>query len=128
MSSHSMSRPDPMSELIGTEFGIKGVVELWLNVGENGWTSLDMSYSTAHDMAAVRWRAGWRPIPSISIGPELRYDDNAEGSASRAGLFIRYQWAGGEISAAGGVAGQLYDQGDDDDLIPYTTLNLLYQF
>ncbi len=135
MSTQNMSHPDPMSPVLGTEFGVKGIVELWLNLGNNGWTSLDLSYGTAHDTASVRWRAGWRVVSSISIGPELRFDKNAADAEVldgmfRAGVFARYQWDGGEVSAASGVANRTFadDVVKDNEIAPYATFNLLYQF
>lgn len=113
-------------DLAGTEIGAKGVIELWLNLGTTAWTSLDASFTTAHDTLAARWRLGWRALPTLSIGPELRFDENAGGSASRAGAFIRYEWLGGELSLAGGVAGGMFD--DADDMSPYGTLNVLFQY
>lgn len=122
------------------EVGFKASVELWLNIGANAWSSLDAGYTIAHDTASLRWRAGWRPWSNISIGPELRYDRSGEYSSDRAGVFIRYEWIGGEISAAAGVANILLDDGPestdldnskkdyDAELTPYATLNLVLQF
>lgn len=115
----------------GTYVGAKGVLELWLNVSEQSWTSLDLSYATARDEASARWRAGWRIAPQLSIGPELRYDKNIETGDGewdgRAGLFVRYEWTGGEISLAGGWSGRV-DDWDAPDVSPYGTLNVLFQF
>ena len=46
-----------------------------------------------------------------SLGPEVRYDINAEDEAGRVGAFLRYEWFGGEISAAGGAAGTISRDG-----------------
>ncbi len=121
-------RPARKSSLThGVDYGFKGALELWLNIGTSAWSSLDASYSTAFDTGAARWRLGWRALPTVSIGPELRFDSNVDGRAVRAGLFARYEWMGGEISVAAGAAGRWADD-FADDLEPYATLNVLFQF
>ena len=62
----------------GTEYGAKGVLELWLNMDAEAWTSVDFSYATNRNETSSRWRAGWRVQPRLSVGPELRYDKNIE--------------------------------------------------
>lgn len=129
---HDYRQLDPICcyEVVGTDVGVKGVIELWLNLGAHAWTSLDVSYTTAHDTGSARWRGGWRVLPTLSIGPELRYDTNADDDAARGGAFIRYEWFKGEISAAGGWAGAITDAGAFDEQGPaaYGTVNLLVQF
>ena len=111
----------------GGDFGAKGALELWLNIGPKGWSSLDLSYETAHSTAAARWRAGWRVLPNLSIGPELRYDGTEVDQAGRAGLFARAEWPGGEVSLAGGRTGPV-GQSFIDDTGLYATLNVLFQY
>ena len=122
---------DPQNDDDGTYVGAKGVLELWLNLNEQTWTSLDLSYATARDETSARWRAGWRIEPQLSIGPELRYDKNIETADGewngRAGLFVRYEWTGGEVSLAGGWSGRIEDW-KAPDMSPYGTLNVLFQF
>lgn len=127
MNSHAFADVDRTNKVSGRAFGATGGLEFWLNLGETGWTSLDLSYTTAHDTGAARWRAGWRVLPTLSIGPEARFDRNMQDDASRLGLFARYDWFGGEISAAAGVAGSMTG-GSTDDLAPYVTINMLTQF
>ncbi len=140
---HAAKGSAGLIELTGTEIGPKGVLELWLNLGSQAWTSIDLSYTTAHDTSSARWRAGWRALPTLSIGPEARFDRNADlggcGPANgavkrdalgtgRAGLFARYDWFGGEVSVAAGVTQRIANSCEDDDLEPYATFNLLYQY
>lgn len=132
--SHTFDKQDLGNETSGDSYGVKGTLELWLNLWSTAWTSLDLSHATAHDTSAARWRAGWRVLPTLSIGPELRYDSNssldknlAEQYAARAGGFVRYEWNGGEISLASGVSERVVDseqQGQD----VYGTANVLIQF
>lgn len=128
---HHVGGRDPAHDNDGTEFGVKGALEFWLTVSERSWTSLDLSYSTARNETASRWRAGWRVMPSLSIGPELRYDKNIEtGDGAwngRSGAFARYEWTGGEISLAGGAAWWL-DDWNPKDPSAYGTLNVLFQY
>lgn len=122
---------DPANHDDGTDYGVKGALELWLNMGDDTWTSLDISYATARDETASRWRAGWRIKPHISVGPEIRYDKNVETGDGdwngRGGAFVRYDWTGGEASLAGGVSSRV-DRWDAVDVSAYGTFNVLFQF
>lgn len=131
MSSERHEKSDPKNKSDGTEYGAKGVLELWLNMSDETWTSFDFSYATARNETSSRWRAGWRIQPRLSVGPELRYDKNIESGDGewngRAGLFVRYEWVGGEISLAGGVSERIGDWAGED-ASPYGTLNVLFQY
>jgi hypothetical protein len=127
MVSHDFGKQISDNAVQGMAFGATGGLEFWLNLGNSGWTSLDLLYTTAHGTGSARWRAGWRVLPTLSIGPEVRYDRNDEGDASRVGAFARYDWFGGEISVSAGYAGTITDVAGDD-LQPYVTINLLSQF
>lgn len=133
--SHDFGRHLTNKAVQGMEIGATAGLEFWLNLGRDGWTSLDLQYTTAHDTASVRWRAGWRVIPTLSIGPEARYDSDSSSETGRLGLFARHEWTGGEISAATGVAQKicafddiLCDGDDDAEIAPYVTINVLSQF
>lgn len=131
MSSQHHLKRDPNNDDDGTEFGVKGALELWLTLDSDSWSSLDLSYSTARNESAARWRSGWRLLPALSIGPELRYDKNIETGNNawngRAGLFTRYEWSGGEISLAGGG---LWRVDDWSTAAPsaYGNVNVLFQY
>ncbi len=124
---HAIHPRDRGNRALGVEFGVKGALEFWLNIGSDAWTSLDLAYSTAHDTASARWRLGYRALPTVSIGPEARFDSNAEDHAGRAGLFARYEWLGGEISVAAGASGDMTG-GITHGVQPYATLNVLFQY
>ncbi len=136
MNSHDSVSSDLHKELSGRAFGATLALEFWLNVGDDAWSSLDLSYTMAHDTGSLRARTGWRVLPTLSIGPELRFDTNAQASSGRAGLFARYEWFGGEISTAAGFAQSICYPRDsalcaDDDgqqFEPYATINVLTQF
>ncbi len=125
----------------GTEYGPKLMLELWYNLGDAQWTSLNMSFTTAHKTASARWRWGYKVLPELSVGPELRFDTNdfrAEGRSSffdqysaRGGAFVSYKWPGVELSVAGGIASRFQGTKRDDDdasMTPYGTVNLLFQY
>jgi hypothetical protein len=122
---------------VGLEYGPKGMLELWLNLGESQWTSLNLAFTTAHGTASARWRYGYKVMPEMSIGPELRFDTNAfryekygemlDSYLGRAGLFLSYKWPGVELSLAGGIAANVAGSKADDPS-PYGTVNLLFQY
>ena len=123
------------NKLLGRDFGATGGLEFWWNINEQSWTSLDLSYTMAHDTGAARWRLGWRALPTLSVGPEVRFDRNALAGSARLGAFARYEWFGGEISAAAGISKSLCDSWNNDtcisandDLAPYANINYLTQF
>jgi Cellulose biosynthesis protein BcsS len=125
--------------------GFKTALELWLNLGSQGWTSFDVSYADTRETASVRSRLGYRVLPTVSVGAEgvlnhaslkgqVQIDaasDRVVGNI-RTGLFVRYEWFGGEISASGGITGDIRESLDEIDLLKrpsaYGTLNLIVQF
>ncbi|MEQ1653614.1 MAG: cellulose biosynthesis protein BcsS [Hyphomicrobium sp.] len=121
----------------GREVGAKAAIELWLNIGARAWSSLDLNWTSAHDTYSARLRAAWRAWPTVSIGAEAivngdrRYDigdfvaaPGLEYLERRGGAFARYEWFGGEVSLAGGVA----SAPGNDGVKPYATLNWITQF
>jgi len=152
--SHDIAPFDEETVVIGAETGVKGVIELWLNMGERGWGSLDLSWSSAYDTRTVRGRIGYRVWPKLSLGVEggLNVDEQAacrmgkpgakecrtpadeaiEPSDlldyARAGAFARYEWGGGEISLSAGALGDGFSQGGKTEISPYVTINWLTQF
>ena len=122
------SRPlDPENPVQGQAFGPKLVTELWLNMGPSAWSSLDLSWTSAHQTAAARSRTGYRIFGDVSLGIEGGLNANDLGEDARAGLFARYAWNGGEFSLASGFSGRFLDEAESlRD--PYVTANLLTQF
>lgn len=132
---------DGKSGAAGLEYGPKAMLELWLNLGQSQWTSLNLAYTTAHETASARWRWGFKLTPEMSVGPEVRFDTNTasvnrdysflDQSLGRAGLFLSYKWPSVEVSVAGGVGAHFAGTERDSErheLSPYGTLNMLYQF
>jgi Cellulose biosynthesis protein BcsS len=138
------SRGFSRSEL---DYGVKGAVELWLNMGPSGWGSLDVSYADTRATFSARARAGYRVLPAISIGIEgilnrsdltgqvQGNDDFRLYGNTRGGVFVRAEWFGGEVSASGGLSGDMVEaksQGGGLDLLhqptTYGTLNWIVQY
>lgn len=137
---------DPLAST-GTRIGGKGVLEMWLNIGETAWSSLDASFSSAHATYAVRTRVGCRVLPTISLGIEAaitgnggrNYGDDIAKTPINAGIFdpqhfdarlgglARYEWFGGEFSLAGGLSTD-FGVTSADKYEPYVTSTLIYQF
>lgn len=153
---HAIQPFDPENLAIGLDWGPKAVVEMWLNVGDDMWASVDLSWSGAHDTGSARGRFGYRVTKQVSLGPELRFDIDSQGECdirwvetesckaqyrnrfgspaevfdySRGGLFVRYEWSGGEISAAAGVSGRVLGQaGEGEDPDPYGSISWITQW
>lgn len=127
MVEHRVAPFDPENNIQGQEVGPKIASELWLNLGDSGWSSLDVSWTSAHNTAAARLRSGYRVYGDISLGFEGGINANDLGEDARAGLFARYAWTGGEVSVSGGFSGRFLDEAKSlQD--PYATANWLTQF
>lgn len=145
---HTISPADPIAAggllTQGLDYGLKGVLELWLNLGSDAWTSLDTSWTSAHQTYAGRWRLGYRVLPTVSVGLEAGVNGNLleespvldDGSLreklrpeTRLGLFARYEWNGGEVSLSGGLASNSLDFDASPNLDnAYGTINWLTRF
>lgn len=128
----------------GEAYGAKAALELWLNLGEHAWVSLDSSFSGAHLSYAERLRLGWRLLPGTSVGLEGGIHGYALSDAGlrpngendvrirpgmKAGAFARYDWASGEVSVSAGLMGEAWKLNDDPDLSNgYVTLNVLTRY
>lgn len=135
--SHDARPTASFGHLVGLKWGPKVAAELWLDIGDTQWTSLNISYTTAHNTASLRWRYGLKVFEGLALGPEIRFDTNAglhedfgdmfaeyEG---RAGLFASYAWGNYEISGGAGVAS--YVKGfEADQVTPYATVNFLMNY
>lgn len=152
--SHDISPLDSETVAIGEEVGIKGVIELWLNIGESGWGSLDLTWASAHNTRTARARLGYRVWPKLSLGLEGGINVDSQGECrmdalagptckslpgdpidatdlldyGRAGAFARYEWGVSEASISAGVLGDSFSGDDEVELAPYLTVNWLTQF
>ena len=145
---------DSLTVVTGSDVGVKGVLEFWLNMGPNAWSSLDLSWSTAHETRTARFRTGYRVWPSISVGLEAGVNIDAQGECrmrdkpsgdcvidyggsyvaanlldyARGGAFVRHEWSSGEVSVSAGVLGGSFRGEDTASLDPYATVTWLTQF
>lgn len=124
---HEVSPKGAATDRQDLAVGPKGVVELWLNMGDNTWGSLDLNWTTAHDTGAARLRTGYRLWPQVSLGPEAGVNSTGEFQDLRGGGFLRYEWEGGEVSISGGVSGN-YSGLREGEADPYGTVNWIAQF
>lgn len=124
---HEVAPYDPDNTMQGQRLGPKFATEFWLNMGDQAWSSLDLSWTSAYNTTAARLRSGYRVYADVSMGLEGGVNANDLGTDARAGLFARYAWTGGEISFSGGFSGRFLD--DAQALRdPYVTANWLTQF
>jgi hypothetical protein len=127
------------------DHGFKVAAELWLDWSESAWMSLDAAYADTRSMLDLRLRAGQRIELDISAGLEAiwnRTDMSGEVQTTpgqysfgtgRIGAFVRYDWFGGEVSAAAGLATDIQGRsgkgiGVSDSASPYGAVTVLFQF
>ncbi len=112
----------------GTEAGGKAVLETWWNITDWAWTSVDVSWTTLHDIYGTRARLGWRLWPELSIGLEGAATGTWDYDTARVGGFARYEWASGEVSLSGGLSGDGPRSGRVDVHGPFATFSVLTRF
>ena len=123
LDAHVLTPFDPANPIDSRLVGAKGVFEAWLNMAERDWISLDLSWATAHDAYYSRLRLGHRLTPVLSVGVEAGAYGNQASDNGRAGGFMRYEWAAGDVSASGGVSGDIAKPAT-----PYATLAYTSKF
>lgn len=121
--SHDLRPFDPGNAVNDTAIGAKVALEAWLNLTSRAWASVDLSAATAHESYFGRLRLGYRVLDQVSLGIEGGAFGNAASDNGRGGGFVRYEWAGGELSVSAGVSGNI-ERPDN----PYGTLMLLTRF
>ena len=119
---------NPFSSLDGTGAGAKGVLETWWNVNEHIWLGTDLAYGSLHDSYLVRVRLGHRFTPHFSLGLEGGAAGSLDTDIVRAGGFLRYEWASGEVSVSAGLAREGFDFLWDDTTGAYATVSVLTRF
>ncbi|HDL16957.1 MAG TPA: cellulose biosynthesis protein BcsS [Rhizobiales bacterium] len=102
---HDLSPGDPDNSVNGGEFGAVGQIELWRNLGDAGWLSLDASYADVFASYWTQLRLGRRMRGRVSAGLETGLSGNEEYDSARAGGFLRYNLGGTELTLSGGVSG-----------------------
>lgn len=122
----------------GLDIGIKVALELWLNLGTDAYASLDLAWSDAHLTRSARARIGHYLSDGLSAGLEANFNLDRNGEIrlkdeefvtdapidyARFGVFARYNWDGGEISASAGLLGDF-----TQNQSAYGTVNWVTQF
>lgn len=136
---HQIHPGDPNNKVQGPQVGLKGLAELWFNIGENGFASFNLSWSQSHKSRSARARIGYKVTPKFSIGPEIGINVDRQGDYKineehakfrtepldygRIGMFARYQWDGGEIGVSAGLLGDFREEKSI-----YGTVNWITQF
>ena len=136
---HKIAPYDRNSTINGMDWGVKGVAEFWFNIGTNAFASVDLAWAQAHNTRSARARLGYKPFASFSIGPEAGINIDRQGDYKiyqedpnyrakaidygRVGLFARYEWYGGELSASAGLIGDFRQRQS-----AYGTVNWIMQY
>jgi hypothetical protein len=120
---HRIAPFDDENPVQGQKTGFKAVLETWLTMGDTAYLQTDFSWSQVFEAYSARTRIGTRLTPSLSAGLEAASVGNMSYSAGRGGLFLRYEWGGGEVSASAGAAG---DRSGVDGA--YGSLGILLRF
>lgn len=102
---HQIAPFDEENAVQGARFGAKAALETWLALGPSVFLQSEVSWSQAFGAHGTRVRAGYRLLPAFALGAETAYVGNANYDAGRLGFFGRLEWSRGEVSVAGGVAG-----------------------
>ena len=105
------------------EHGLKISLESWTWITDRVWLSADGAFSTIASTYDARLRLGWRVLDSLSIGPEVAIVSDRFGERFNAGVFGRYSWSSGEARLAAGAVTT-----SDDDIHPYVSATLMFQF
>ncbi len=136
---HTITPFDAANRANGLDYGVKGKLEMWFNIGDKSWASVDLAWSAAHNSRSARARLGHRFWPQVSLGMEAGANVDIQGDYkithereafrtrqldyARGGIFARYQWDGGEISASTGLLGDFTEEQS-----AYGTINWVSQF
>lgn len=123
---HQISPRDPFNSVQGSETGIKGIVEVWRNLGEKSWVSAAGAYSTAFDSFSLRASLGQRVHSKVSVGLEAKAFGNAEGAGGRGGALLRLHLGASAITASGGISGDLFSP--ERETSPYLSFGLYRKF
>jgi hypothetical protein len=123
---------EPAARVRGTHLGGKAAIETWLNLGDQVWTAVDLSWASIHQDYAGRARFGWRFSPGLSAGIEAGAVGNFDSDIVRAATFLRYELTSGEVSLTGGVSSDTLRDGkrglDAASVSPFAMLSWLHRF
>lgn len=102
---HAVTPGDPANSVTGAQWGAKGLVEVWRDLGSRAWFAADGAYGTAFDEYRLKARLGRRLTRRVSLGLEAGGFGNAGYDSARGGAFARLHLGGTDITVSGGVSG-----------------------
>jgi hypothetical protein len=121
--SHGPLQFDEDNTVQGRRQGAKVVLETWTTLSERAFLQLDGSWSQPFESYGSRARLGYRVTPAWSVGVEASAYGSSNHLGGRSGAFVRFEWAGGEVSLAAGA------QGDEDAIsAAYGSVSALVRF
>ena len=88
---HDLTPSDPGNSTRGDKLGIKGIGELWVDMGKRTYLSVDASCSTLYGACSAMAKLGWRIFGVLAIGPQLSAYRKKGYQERRAGSFLRVQ-------------------------------------
>ncbi len=123
ISGHLTTPHDPENMAIGTAVGATGALEVWFNISEATWLSMNGSYATQFESFASTASIGHEIIPDFSLGLELGIAGNHDYALARAAAFGRYTWSASEVRVSAGIAANR-----DHDTSPYASVNFVFHY
>lgn len=122
---HRISPFDVGNQVQGVVVGAKAQAELWYRFANKGWSSLDLSYSSAFDDYLALGRVGYDLSSSLSFGLEGSVAGNMNYNSSRLGGVMRIKMDIGEITLNAGMGGDVYTPNEWE---PYGGLSFFQKF
>lgn len=104
---HDLTPDDPANSVSGTETGVKAQLELWRDIGERHWLSVNGAYGDAFGTYWAGARVG-RRLGRISLGVEAAALGNEEYDSGRAGGLLRLHLGRADLTVSGGYSGDYY--------------------
>lgn len=89
----------------GEIWGAEGLVEAWLQLGDDNWLALNGSYFTGAERYLADFKYGYRPFTWLGFGPELALYGDAGEVTGRTGAFIRLYRDATEATVSAGLTG-----------------------
>lgn len=120
---HSPIAIDDENAVQGARRGAKIVIETWTRLSDWGFLQVDANWSQPFEAYGGRLRLGHHLDQGWSAGLESAAFGNLNHDGGRAGLFVRYEWTGGEVSASAGIDGDLDRIGGG-----YASIGALFRF
>ena len=119
----SVTPPAPDRSIAGEVWGAEGIVEAWLQLGDENWFALNGTYFTGAERYSADFKYGYRPFTWLGFGPELALYGDADEATGRAGAFIRIYRNTVETTVSGGFAGTY-----ENDPSVYAAANVFMRF